>query len=301
MKKIILIGWLVAVACIGNAQELNCSVTVNSDKIQGSNKQVFSTLQQAIQDFVNNTRWTNLTFATSERIDCSMFIVVSSVADNVFSCELTCQSKRPVYNTNYFSPILNFKDDKFTFKYEEFDRLEYRPTGFDNNLSALLSYYCLLIIGFDMDSYARLGGTPYFQQCENIVSLAQSASFESAEMTGWRAFDSNKNRYAIINNLMDEAFKPLREFFYEYHRLLLDQLAQNVPNTRKTLASKLPVLKETFRTRQNSYLVYLLLDAKNDELVNIFSKGTDKEKADVYELLVGIDPTRQQVYDKLKK
>ena len=283
------------------AQELNCNVTINSDKIEGSNKSVFNTLQQSISEYVNTLRWTNMTFTEQERIECNMMIIVNSVADNQFMAELQVQSRRPVYGSSYNSTLINFKDNNFNFTYQEYDRLEYQQNVFTTNLTAMLAYYCYLIIGYDMDSYSRLGGTPYFQQCENIVNAAQTASIEDNEMIGWKAFDSNRNRYALINNLMDEAFKPYREFVYTYHRLALDEMTQNVANARARIAEELPVLRTVNRARPATYAVNTFIDAKADELVDIFSKGTPEEKKKVYEILMDIDPTRGNTYDKINQ
>ncbi|MCM1035189.1 MAG: DUF4835 family protein [Paludibacter sp.] len=283
------------------AQELACTVTVNADQIEGSNKSVFNTLQQAVSEYVNTMRWTNMTFTEQEKIECSMMIIVSAVSDNMFTAEFQVQSRRPVYGSSYTTTLLNFKDNYFNFTYQEYDRLEYQENVFTTNLTAMLAYYCYLIIGHDMDSFARLGGTPYFQQCENIVSAAQSASLESSEQTGWKAFDSNRNRYALINNLMDEAFKGYRNFFYEYHRLALDQMVNNVGNARARIAEGLPVLRDANRARPATYVINTFLDAKADELTDIFSKGTEAEKKAVYEVLMDIDPTRGNTYEKIKK
>lgn len=281
------------------AQELNCTVTINSDQIQGTNKSVFDQLQQSITEFINNNRWTNLTFAQNEKIECSMMIIVNAVQDNVYACELQLQSRRPVYGSSYNSPLINFRDNNFVFTYQEFDRIEHQQNTFTTNLTAMLAYYCYLILGIDFDSYSRLGGTPFFQQCEQIVTMAQSASLQTGEQSGWRAFDSNRNRYALINNLMDEAFKKYREFFYEYHRLGLDEMSQNVANARARIANGIPVLREANRARPATYVINTFLDAKSDELVNIFQRGTDAEKKQVYEILMDIDPTRQNTYDKI--
>ncbi len=281
------------------AQELNCTVTINSDQIEGSNKSVFNTLKTSIEEYMNQTRWTNLTFSTQEKIECSLMIIVKSVADNFYTCEVQLQSRRPVYNSSYTSTLINFKDNKFNFTYQEYDRLDYQQNQFTTNLTAMLAYYCYLIIGYDMDSFSRLGGTPYFQACEDIVSACQSATMESLEQKGWLAFDSNRNRYALINNLMDEAFKKYREYFYTYHRLGLDEMQSNVTNARARIAEGLPTLRDANRARPATYVVNTFLDAKADELVNIFQKGTDKEKKSVYEILMDIDPTRQATYDKI--
>ena len=275
-----------------NAQELRCTVTINSDQIQGSNKSVFNTLKQSIEEFVNNTKWTDLTFQERERIECNMMLIVRAVQDDMFTCEFICQSRRPVFGTSYSTPVLNFQDNTFCFRYQEYDRLDNQQHTFTTNLTALLAYYCNLIIGYDMDSFSRLGGTPYFQACENIVTAAQSASLEESEAKGWKAFDSKRNRYALINNLMDEAFKPYRIFCYEYHRLGLDEMINNVANARARIAENLPLLKEAQRARPATFVVTTFLDAKNEEVVNIFAGGTPDEKKKIYELLVELDPTR---------
>lgn len=283
------------------AQELKCNVTINSDQVEGSNKSVFNTLQQSIQEFVNNSQWTNLTFQDKERIECNMLIVIKQVQDNVYICEFTCQSRRPVFGTTYTTPILNFKDNNFAFTYQEFDRLDFQQHTFTSNLTALIAYYCYLIIGHDMDSFSRLGGTPYFQACEDIVNAAQSASLETTEMSGWKAFDSNRNRYALINNLMDEAFKEYRQFFYDYHRYGLDEMINNVANGRARIASGIEVLEKANKARPATYVINAFLDAKSDELVNIFQEGTDSERTKVYETLVNIDPTRQSTYEQIQQ
>lgn len=299
--RYILVFLLVALIHGVQAQELKCNVTINSDQVEGSNKSVFNTLQQSIQEFVNNSQWTNMTFQDKERIECNMLIVVKQVQDNMYVCEFTCQSRRPVYGTTYTTPILNFKDNNFIFTYQEFDRLDFQQHTFTSNLTALIAYYCYLIIGHDMDSFSRFGGTPYFQICENIVNAAQSASLESNEMSGWKAFDSNRNRYALINNLMDEAFKDYRQYFYEYHRYGLDEMINNVANSRARIAAGIEVLQKANRARPATYVINAFLDAKADEYVNIFQEGSEDERTKVYEALVSIDPTRQSTYEAITR
>lgn len=301
MKRILLLITCLVYVFGLNAQELNCTVTINSDQVQGSNKEMFNTLKQSIEEFVNTSRWTNMTFQEKERIECSMLLVVKSVQDGIVNCEFTCQSRRPVYGTSYYTPTMNFKDNNFVFSYQEYDRLDYQQSTFTTNLTALLAYYCYLIIGHDMDSFAKLGGTPYFQICENIVTSAQSTSLDNTEAAGWKAFESNRNRYALINNLMDEAFKKYRTFYYDYHRHGLDEMTNNVSNARARIAKDIKVLKEAYNARPATYVVNTFLDAKADELVNIFKKGTSEEKKIVYELLIDIDPTRQSTYDEINR
>lgn len=301
MKRIVWVIALLGSVWSVYGQELRCTVTINSDQVQGSNKEMFNTLKQSIEEFVNTSRWTNMTFQEKEKIECNMLLVVKSVENDMLNCEFTCQSRRPVYGTSYTTPTLNFKDNNFVFTYQEYDRLDYQQSVFTTNLTALLAYYCYLIIGHDMDSFAKLGGTPYFQACENIVTAAQSASLDNAEAAGWKAFESNRNRYALINNLMDEAFKKYRIYYYDYHRHGLDEMVNNVANGRARIAKDIKVLKEAYNARPATYVVNAFLDAKSDELVNIFKKGTSEEKKMVYELLMDIDPTRQSTYDEINR
>jgi len=284
-----------------SAQELRCTVSINTDAIEGTNKQAFETLKASIEEYMNGNRWTNMTYAEHEKIECSMLLLVKAVQDNQYACEMTLQSRRPVYGTTYSTPLLNYVDKNFNFTYQEYDRIEYQQNSFSTNLTAMLAYYCYLIIGHDQDSFQKLGGTPFFQACEEIVNVCQTASMESSEQKGWLAFDSNRNRYALINNLLDDAFKKYRLYYYDYHRLGLDEMSVNVTNGRARIAEGMPVLKEAYRARPATYVINTFLDAKADELVDIFKKGTDKEKKAVYDILTDIDPTRISTYDRINE
>ena len=194
------------------------------------------------------------------------------------------------------------RDKSFNFSYQPYDQLVYQQSVFQSNLTGLLAYYIYLILGIDADSFQRLGGTPYFQMCENIVTAAQTASgLTEAETSGWEFSRYNRSRYTMANELMDEAFKPYRNFFYEYHRMGLDEMQANVANGRARIASGLEVLRETNKVRPTNTTVPTFLDAKSDELVNIFSDGTSAEKKAVYELLVAIDPTRSSTYEPIQQ
>jgi len=276
------------------SQELNCNITINSDQVQGTNKSVFNTLQKSVSEFVNNRKWTEMSFLTNERIECTMTIIVKSVEGDNFTAEIQVQSRRPVYNSNYNTTLFNFKDNDFTFTYKEFEPLEWNESTISSNLTAVLAYYAYIIIGYDMDSFSRLGGTPFFQAAENIVNSAQGSN-----LPGWKAFESSRNRYALVNNLTDEAFKNFRNFFYEYHRLGLDEMSNNPVNARAGIAQGIPVLRETNRARPSAIVISTFLDAKSDELINIFSKGTDKEKALVVEILSDVNPTQTQKYEQI--
>jgi len=301
MKKLLIYSLLLC-ATVLQAQELNCNVIINYDQVQGTNTQIFKTLEQTIKEFVNTQRWTDMTIAERERIDCTLMFIVSEVTvDGLFKAEMQVQSRRPVYHTTYNSPLVNLKDNNCSFTYQEFDRLEYQPTQFTSTLASLIAYYCYYIIAMDADSYSRLGGTPYYQQCENIVSLAQTGSSNASEQEGWQAFNNNRSRYALINQLMDQVFQPFREYIYTYHRLGLDMMSDNVANGRARIAEDIQILQEANRARPATYVVYTYMDAKNDELVQLFQKGTADEKKKVYDVCMAVDPTRSDVYDKINK
>lgn len=279
-----------------HAQELNCTVQINSDKIQGTNKSVFNTLKKSMTEFMNNRRWTELTFANEERIECTLNIIVNKVDGDAYTAEIQIQSRRPVFNSTYYTTLFNFKDINLTFNYKEFDQLEMNQNTITSNLTAVLAYYAYIIIGYDMDSYSRLGGTSCFQAAEAIVNLAQGA-----DLTGWKAFESTRNRYALVSNLLDEAFKRYRNYFYEYHRLGLDEMSINSTNARAKIAEGLPVLREANRATPSAVVISSFLDAKNDEIINIFSKATTQEKTDAVQILTDVNPTQSARYEKILK
>ena len=285
-----------------SAQEIKCTVTINSDQIEGSNKSVYNTLKQSIEEFVNNTKWTDLTFQERERIECNMMLIVKAVQDDMFICDFICQSRRPVYGTSYTTPLLNFQDNTFCFRYQEYDRLDNQQHTFTTNLTALLAYYCNLIIGYDMDSFARLGGTPYFQACENIVSAAQSASLEESEAKGWKAFDDGKNRYGIINDYLDSGMSPFREMQYKYYREGLDVMADNPDRGRAGITAAIDLMKEARQNKPMTLLPQLFTEYKRDELVNIYKgKGTAKEKEEICDILMTINPSQSSFWNQLKQ
>lgn len=279
-----------------SAQELNCNVQINSDQVQGTNKSVFSTLQKSVSEFMNTRHWSDMTLANNEKIDCNINIIVKKVEGENFTAEIQVQSRRPVYNSGYYTTLFNFRDNDFSFSYKEFEQLEMNENTITSNLTAVLAYYAYLIVGFDMDSYSRLGGSPFFQEAENIVNAAQSAN-----LSGWKAFESSKNRYALVNNLTDEAFKKFRNYFYEYHRLGLDEMSVNVDNGRAKIVSGLPTIREANRSRPSAILVSAFLDSKSDELINIFSKASTQEKKSAYEILCDVNPIQTDKYEKILK
>ncbi|MGC3977585.1 MAG: DUF4835 family protein, partial [Paludibacteraceae bacterium] len=239
---------------------------------------------------------TDLTFEKNERIDCSINIVLNSVDGENYTTEMIVQARRPVFNSSYNATLFNFKDNTFNFTYKEYDQFEFTNNDLTSNIAATLAYYAYIIIGYNMDSFSRLGGTPYFQQAENIVNQAQSKDW-----AGWKAFENSKNRYALINNIMDEAFKKYREYFYEYHRLGLDVMSENATNGRAKIADGIGVLREANRARPSAIVISSFLDAKTDELVNVFKQGTTEEKTKVLEVLSDINPAGISRYEAINK
>lgn len=298
MKKLSILFLSLCFSTLLMAQELRCNVMINYAQITGTNKQVFETLKKSIEDFMNQRTWTNIPFATNERIDCSLSINVKSYNDNIVSSEFSIQSRRPVFGTSYTTTILNIRDREVNFTYNEYDQLEVNGT-YDNNLTAILAYYAYIIIGYDLDTYERLGGTQMFQQAENIVSLSQTRS--GSEADGWKAFTSNTNRYAITNCLMSERYRALREYNYTYHRLALDDMANNTSKARARIAEDLKVIRESNKLDPSNALVTIFINAKSDELVSIFKKGTPEEKNSVYDHLTAINPTQTSEYNTIKQ
>ena len=300
-RKLIHIIALLVCSLAIHSQELRCTVSINRDQVPSANQQTFQTLEQAITELMNTTKWTNLTFAEHERIDCQLMIVCKSVSETgLYTCEATIQASRPVYNTTYTSPLLNLKDKNFSFTWN-MEPLNVQLTTYEANLPSMLAYYAYLILGYDADSYQRMGGTPYFQQCENIITLCQTASMESVEQVGWQAFERNANRYSLCNNLLDEAFAPIRQYYYEYHRLGLDEMANNISNGRARIASGMKALKDARKARMKNDILMVFLDSKSDEIVLIFQGGTDQEKDEVFNLLMELDPTRSDNYERIKQ
>ncbi|HJA88608.1 MAG TPA: DUF4835 family protein, partial [Candidatus Parabacteroides intestinavium] len=270
---------------------------INSDKVQGSDKQVFTTLQTALTEFVNNRRWTDATFAINERIDCSMTIIVNEQTDNSFKAEIQVQARRPVYNSSYSTTLFNHRYTEFDFEYVQFEQLEYTENTLSSNLTATIVYYIYIILGLDFDSFSPLGGKTYFDQAQQIVNMAQS----QGTWNGWRAFEKDDNRHGLITALTDNTSETFRNLWYTYHRKGLDEMAGNPDRGRMTIIEALPALKEIKSARPTSVVLRLFGDAKLDEIVSIYSKATTQEKQEGYELLFNLYPTESTRLESLKK
>lgn len=280
------------------SQELNARVTINSDKVQGTNKQVFTTLQTALTEFINNRKWTDATFAVNERIDCSFTLIINEMpTESSFKGELQIQARRPVYNSGYSTTLFNFRDTQLDFDYTEFEPLDYTQNTLQNNLTASVVFYIYVILGLDFDSFAQSGGTPYIQQAMQVVTLAQS----EMAWTGWKAFDSSRNRHALATALTDNTSAAFREMWYTYHRKGLDEMAANPDRGRTTIIEALPALQQIQSARPGSVLIQLFSDCKLDELIGVYSKANQTEKQEGYKLLSTIFPTQTTRLEPLKK
>lgn len=299
MKKILIISLLFFIGLTKMyALELNAKVTVNSDRIQSTNKNVFTTMELALNRLINDTKWSNASFAVTEKIDCTFSLSISEQSsDNTFKAELFIQARRPVYNSSYQTSTLNFRDKSVDFEYMENAPLEMTETSINNNLIATVAFYCNLILALDFDSFSLYGGSVFFRTAQNIAMQAQSNS----GWTGWSAFDDNKSRSSIINAYLDETIKPMRELSYTYHRKGLDEMAANPDRARTTILNALPVLKD-IRSIQNSEIVLqMFVDCKLDEIVSLAGKATAEEKKITYDLLKSVFPASSTQLEPLKK
>jgi len=283
-----------------SAQELQAKITINHAQISGTEKGVFDNLQQTLQQFVNNRQWTHLQFQKNERIICNFNITVTKYDrdQNLFTCKALIQANRPVFNSAYTSTLYNNVDDNFTFRFAEYDQLEFNEQQIDNQLTALFAYYAYLIIGIDLDSFAPKGGEDILQRCMNLVNNAQNLDYP-----GWKAFSDDRNRYAIISDYLDGALEPFRQLQYDYYRKGLDEMANNAERGRTEITAALETgLKKAKENRPLSLLPQIWTDFKKDELANIYrGKGTQKEKESIYELLFSINPSQNKYWDLVKE
>ena len=282
------------------AQELQAKITINHAQISGTEKSVFDNLQQTLEQFVNDRQWTHLQFQKNERIVCNFNLQVTKYDKDqgIFTCKATIQANRPVYNSAYTSTLYNNVDENFTFKFAEFDQLWFNEEQIDNQLTALFAYYAYLLIGLDLDSFSPKGGEDVLQRCMNLTNNAQNLDYP-----GWKAFDNDRNRFAIINDYLDGSMEPFRQLQYDYYRKGLDEMANNAERGRTEITTALETgLKKAKENRPLSMLPQIWTDYKKDELANIYKgKGTQKEKEAVFEILTSINPSQNKYWDQIKE
>ena len=301
IKKKALLTVILMLAVLGiNAQELQVKVNVNHSKIQGTDASVFENLQQTMEQFMNERTWTELQFQKNERIQVNLNVTVNKYNrdENRFECTALIQANRPVYNSTYVSTLYNNRDASFNFDFQQFDQLNFAEENIDNQLTALLAYYAMLLIGLDLDSFSPMGGTDVLQRCLVLVNNAQNLGFP-----GWKSFEDNRNRFAIINDYLDEAMKPFRQLQYDYYRKGLDEMANNAERGRSEISAALENdLQKAHQDKPLSLLPQIWTDYKKDELASIYKgKGTQKEKQRIYDLLMAMNASQNNSWEKITK
>lgn len=275
-------------------------IKLNTNQIQGTDVSVFENLQQTLEQFVNDRQWTSLHFQKNERIVCNFNITVTKYdkSTNTFTCSALIQANRPVYNAAYTTTIYNNKDSDFNFQFAQFDQLEFNEDNIDNQLTALFAYYAYLIIGLNLDSFAPMGGEDILQRCMNITNNAQNLGFP-----GWKAFDDSRNRFAIINDYLDNGMKPFRQLQYDYYRTGLDEMVNNPERGRTNISTAIEEqLKKCRENKPLSMLPQIWTDFKKEELANLYKgKGTQKEKQTVYDILFSINASQNNIWEKIKE
>jgi hypothetical protein len=285
---------------IATAQELQVKININTQQVERMDKSVFENLQQTLEQWMNDRQWTELQFQKHERIVVNFNLTVTKydASTNLFECTAMIQANRPVFNSSYTTTLYNNKDGDFDFQFAQFDQLNYNDEIVDNQLTALMAYYAYLIIGLNLDSFAPLGGTDVLQRCMHLINNAQSLGF-----SGWKSFEDNRNRFAIINDYLDEQMKPFRQLQYDYYRTGLDEMATNVERGRTNISEALEKgLKVAHEQKPLSLLPQIWTDYKRDEIANIYEgKGTQKEKQAIYEMLMNINAAQNNAWEKIRK
>jgi hypothetical protein len=281
------------------AQELNCNVQITAQQIQGSNRQVFETMQRDVYEFMNNSVWTNHVFSYAERLDCNILInLTEQLSADEFRGTIQVQLRRPAFNTTYNSTMLNFVDNNFQFRYVEFQPLEFDPSSHKSNLISVLAYYAYIMLGIDYDSFSPLGGTEFFQMAEKIVLNAQNAP-----EAGWKPYDAsrNRNRYWLVKNILDKEYEGVRQFIYDYNINGLDRMESRTAEARTSMAESLRMVQDVFRKKPDPFMYFLqiVIDSKSEELINIFTEAFPEEKSRVVQILTEIDPANKAKYEKI--
>ena len=295
MKNNFLVLLVILLSQSGFSQELNCKVVVDYSKISTSNPQVYKTLEKTLTDFVNKTNWTEKNYKPNEKINCSLFISVTNLLDNQFEASIQVQSSRPIYNSIYASPVLNINDKDFNFQYTEFENLVYNPNSFDSNLTAVIAFYCHVIIGVDAETFLLDSGSTNFDTALNICNLGATSSNK-----GWGQNEKSQNRYFLINDLVSASFKPYREAMNFYHLKGLDLMQSDLKSAKEGVKSAVAIMKNVYTVRPNAFLLRIFTDAKSDEIISIFSGGPSVIIDDLVSNLNRISPTNGSKWAQIK-
>ncbi len=294
-KKLFFLLTAILLSVAVHAQELNIQVSISTPGLSETERQIMQTLRGDLREFINQTNWTNYQFETRERIEASIQITIEErMGGDEYRANIQVQSRRPIFNTSYHSPIFNHRDRDVQFRYREHDPLEYADNAHLSNLTSLIAYYVYIIIGFDFDTFAPLGGTPYFEKAQQVVNQAQNAP-----EVGWKSFESQRNRYWLIENIMNARYRQIRQAMYTYHRLGFDTMTGNIDLGRSEVLSALEMLQRAHRERPNTLLMQVVTTAKSDELVNLFGGAPAMEQNRAIEILSEIDPSNSSKYRRI--
>jgi hypothetical protein len=293
MNKIFTFFLLLSIGLI-QAQQLNCTVTVNSDKLGNANLQVFKTLETSLNEFVNKTDWTGQVLKQNEKVNCSMFVTILSNNSDQFTATLQVQSSRPIYNSSYSSPVLNYNDKDFSFRYTEFENLIFNPTAFESNLVSVISFYSYMILGMDQDTFLAESGNPNFEVAQNIANVAQQSGYK-----GWSQTDGNQNRYFLINDMLSGSFSTVRKTTLDYHSGL-DLMSKDVKGAKEKIKESLIDLGKLNSSKPNAFLTRIFFDAKSDEILSIFSGGPSIAISDLIESLNKTSPLNSSKWEMIK-
>ncbi|MCL6273091.1 DUF4835 family protein [Muricauda sp. 2012CJ35-5] len=294
MRRLITAVLLLFILQVSFAQELNCTVTVNSDQVSQTNQQIFRTLERSLSDFVNKSKWTNRVYRENERVNARMFITVSQYESDRFEANIQIQSSRPVFNTSYESPIFNYKDDAFNFQYLEFQPLVYNENVFESNLISVIAYYVYVILGLDADTFSLEGGDEMFRKAQNIVTQAQGSNF-----SGWNQETGERSRFELVDNLMSNSFREYRIAMYNYHRKGLDILGDNNSTGKQVIAGSMRLFETLIKRRPNAFLIQTFFDAKSEEIRNIFSDGPKVDIVKLKETLNRVAPFYSSTWNEI--
>lgn len=292
--KTILLSLMTLFSCALNAQEIKCHVQMKTDQLEGTNRDIYNELSNDLTEFVNSRKWTDASFTEEERIELTFAITLKSVSGESYEGSLQIIANRPVFNSGYSTTLFNFMDQNFKFSYTQYQRLEFDENLYESNLMSTIAFYVNIVLGLEFDSFARYGGTKYFEKAELICALAQSS-----DDSGWKAFDSDRNRYALVSNYLDDRLKKLRDINYEYHRFGLDEMVNSTEKGRTNIFNNLSYMKDMNRAVPYSVALQLFVENKMSELLDMFKPATAKEKKDLYDIMQAILPTQSGKFQEL--
>jgi len=295
MIRKLIIFLIICSPALTRAQEFMCQVSVNSPQVEGTEKKVFQTLQTELYEFVNNRKWTNYVYKTEERIECSIMITITDrVSSDQFKGKVNVVLQRPVYKTSYNTNLLNMVDKDFDFKYVEYEPLVYNDDAYTSNLTSMVAYYLYVMLGLDADSFSKMGGTLYYEKARAVVNAAQNSPDR-----GWKAFENLKNRYWLVENLMNSTYSSFRDGLYSYHRMGLDLMSENMDLGRSGVNDCIENLQKVNREKTGLYITQLFLDAKRDELINIYSQAAPMDKTKIVNIMKEVDPANSSRYQQI--